>query len=186
MPFPRSGQHSHPGHWAPWPIHGLWIVNLRRRRQSLTQSEWCYKSRRWIPHFCRIMSAFASWHSFSLPLHLPLALLALTWIQQVNFPNCTLSCLMSVSSHDSCPAGWACREPTLLGRFRHTAESWARLLSHLAATQEKGDRSRLSMSPDLAVGVMGEETCWCAVCRSLGALETLRVIGNHSYRAQFQ
>lgn len=163
VPNPHSGQRSHPGQWAPWSIHGLWIVDLGRRRDSLTQPQRCYKSWRWISHSRRIISTLASWHLFSLPLHLPVALLASTWIQQVNIPNCSLSCLMSVSSHDSWTVGWSCREPILLGRFRHMSESWARLLSHLAAMQEKGDRSRLSMIPDLTVGVRGEEICWWAV-----------------------
>lgn len=177
MPPNHSGQHSHPGQWAPWPIHDLWIVNLRRR-DSLTQLQWCYKSHPWISHCCRMTSILASWHLFSHPIHLPLALLALNWIQQRNIPNCSLR------SHDSCAVGWGCSEPPLLRCFRHMAELWARLLYHQATTQEKEDRSRLSTSPDLAVRVMGEEAGW-AVCSSLGALETLMVIGNLSCRAQF-
>lgn len=79
VPPPHLRQCSHPGQWGPWPIHGLWVVNVRRR-DSLSEPQCCYKGWLWIPHFHEIISTLALWHQFSLPFHLSLALLTLTWI----------------------------------------------------------------------------------------------------------
>lgn len=183
VPPPHLRWHSHPGQWGSWPIPGLWVVNFRRR-DSLSEPWCCYKSWLWIPHFHKIISTFALWHQFSLPFCLQLVLLALTWIRT---SPAALQTVSWVSAPMTSPTGGTCREPALLGSFRHiTHHSQAAFYlawKMLSTMQEMGDSSRLSTSLDLVVDVLSKKTCERAVCCSLDVLETFPSL---CYRVQFQ